>query len=117
MMGVWPSSRFGWSAASRSRTYCRSALNVALAMATFFDGSVRPGTDVLRNSRGIRDPVLLARFESDATAIPLTQLEVQPLPGRFDLAHLQDCHRHIFGAVYPWAGQLRTVAIAKGDVF
>ena len=30
---------------------------------------------------------------------------------------LQDFHEHIFGDVYDWAGQLRTVSIGKGQLF
>jgi cell filamentation protein len=30
---------------------------------------------------------------------------------------LQDFHRALFGRVYPWAGEIRTVAIAKTDMF
>jgi fido (protein-threonine AMPylation protein) len=36
------------------------------------------------------------------------------LAGGFDLAHLQAIHRYLFGDVYEWAGQLRTIDIAKG---
>jgi cell filamentation protein len=32
-----------------------------------------------------------------------------------DLAHLQAFHREIFGEAYPWAGEVRVVAIAKSD--
>jgi integrase/recombinase XerD len=39
------------------------------------------------------------------------------LPGRYDLAHLQAFHRLILGDVYDWAGERRTVSIAKGSVF
>lgn len=40
------------------------------------------------------------------------------IPGDFDLAHLQATHRYIFGDIYPWAGELRTVRITKGgDLF
>ncbi len=35
--------------------------------------------------------------------------------GEFDLAHLKAIHRHLFQDVYDWAGELRTVEIAKGD--
>jgi hypothetical protein len=45
------------------------------------------------------------------------QVTRPPLPGRYDLAHLQAFHRYILGDVYDWAGQLRTVSIAKGSVF
>jgi cell filamentation protein len=39
------------------------------------------------------------------------------LPGAYDLAHLQAFHRFIFGDLYDWAGELRTVSIAKTDLF
>jgi len=37
--------------------------------------------------------------------------------GGYDLAHLQRIHRHLFGDVYDWAGEIRTVALAKSDMF
>ncbi|MFO0701174.1 MAG: Fic family protein [Nitrospira sp.] len=37
----------------------------------------------------------------------------QPIPGAFDLPHLQAIHRHLFGDLYEWAGQLRTVDLTK----
>jgi cell filamentation protein len=39
------------------------------------------------------------------------------LPGGYDLAHLQAFHREISGDLYPWAGEIRVVAIAKSDMF
>jgi cell filamentation protein len=35
----------------------------------------------------------------------------------YDLRHLCGIHHRIFGDIYDWAGQLRTVAIAKGSWF
>jgi cell filamentation protein len=38
--------------------------------------------------------------------------------GNFDLKHLKAIHRHLFQDVYAWAGETRTVEIAKdGDQF
>jgi cell filamentation protein len=34
--------------------------------------------------------------------------------GRFDLPHLRAIHHHLFQDIYDWAGELRTVEIAKG---
>jgi cell filamentation protein len=42
------------------------------------------------------------------------ELSKEPLKGRFDLAHLQAIHRHLFGDVYERAGQLRNIDIGKG---
>lgn len=35
----------------------------------------------------------------------------------YDLTHLCAIHRRIFGDIYDWAGQIRTVAISKGSMF
>lgn len=78
------------------------------------DPYVYPGTRVLRNLWGTRDPVALASLEGKATTIALTRLRRNPVAGCYDLAHLQAIHKRIFDGVYPWAGQLRTVNIAKG---
>lgn len=45
-----------------------------------------------------------------ATSSPASHV----LPASYDLAGLQSIHRHLFADVYPWAGELRTVPIAKG---
>jgi cell filamentation protein len=39
------------------------------------------------------------------------------LSGSYDLTHLQAFHREIFGDVYPWAGEIRVVGIARSDPF
>lgn len=72
-----------------------------------------PGTESLRNRRGIRDLGRLQRFETRATFGRLRELEERPIAGDFDRAHLQAIHRHLFQDVYPWAGELRDVDIAK----
>ena len=77
------------------------------------DPYVYTGTSCLRNRAGILDPDELERFEAEQTSIILAQLAHQRLPGRYDLAHLKSFHRRIFGDIYDWAGELRTVAIAK----
>jgi cell filamentation protein len=72
---------------------------------------------VLRNLLGITDPGGLATAEADFTAVRIAQLNLAPLPGSYDLSHLQAFHRHIFGDVYDWAGELRTVVIGRGLPF
>lgn len=74
-------------------------------------------TGVLRNRLGITDKAELAQAEAELTGYRLIELQLNPLPGRYDLAHLQAFHRHIFGDVYDWAGELRTVSIGKGGLF
>lgn len=72
---------------------------------------------VLRNRLALTDPAELARAEADFTGVRIAQLHRHPLPGRYDLPHLQAFHRHILGDVYPWAGELRTVSIGRGALF
>jgi cell filamentation protein len=72
-----------------------------------------PGTEVLRNLPGITDPAELARFEFRRSLARLLELNERPLPGRYDLAHLQSFHHHLFQDVYRWAGELRTVDITN----
>jgi len=77
------------------------------------DPYVYPDSSCLRNRLGIRDPDALARIEANQTAIILAQLARVRLVGRYDLAHLRAFHRRIFSDIYTWAGELRTVPIAK----
>jgi len=81
------------------------------------DPYLDPASGVLRNLLGITDAAELSRAEAALSASRLIDLERRRLPGRYDLAHLQAFHRYILGDVYDWAGQLRTVSIAKGSVF
>jgi cell filamentation protein len=82
------------------------------------DPYVYPGTNVLRNRLGIRQAADLTAREATLSVIRIAQLELRFIPGGYDLAHLQAAHRYIFGDIYPWAGEFRTVRIAKdGDLF
>jgi len=47
----------------------------------------------------------------------LADLAVRPLSGNYDLSHLCGFHREIFGDLYLWACEIRTVAIARTDMF
>lgn len=81
------------------------------------DPYVYPGTDVLRNHLGIRDPAQLQAAEANSTGPRIALLRLRSLPGRYDLGHLQAFHRAIFSGIYPWAGEIRAVAIAKSHLF
>lgn len=76
-----------------------------------------PGTEVLRNRFHILDPDVLGRYEDELSLLNLRRLVDHPVPGDYDLAHLRRFHEEIFGDLYPWAGQIRTVDIAKGAQF
>lgn len=74
-----------------------------------------PDSDVLRNRLGLKDQGSLDKAESSFSAIRSYELNMNPVAGRFDLAHLQEIHLRLFSDVYDWAGKLRNVDISKGD--
>lgn len=75
------------------------------------DPYLYPGFPVLRNKFGILDAGKLDFVEREFVA----QRTRAGVPhGRFDLKHLQAIHRHLFQDIYEWAGQVRTVELAKG---
>ncbi|MEJ5946006.1 Fic family protein [Pseudokineococcus basanitobsidens] len=74
-----------------------------------------PDTEVLRNRFGLRDPVELAQREYRETTRRQEQLSLGTarVEVTFDADHLRGLHRHLFQDVFDWAGQFRTVDIAK----
>lgn len=81
------------------------------------DPYVYPDSGILRNNFEIRDQQELAEAEADIVRAALAVLAGRRVPGNYDLAHWQAFHHRIFGALYPWAGELRTVQIAKPNAF
>jgi fido (protein-threonine AMPylation protein) len=73
-----------------------------------------PATGVLKNRLDIADAATLEQAEAAFVATRSYELSQTPLKGHFDLAHLQAIHRYLFGDVYGWAGQPRTIDISKG---
>lgn len=73
------------------------------------------GVEVLRNNLSLRDEQDLRFAERALSAGRQLELAADPdlVPRTFDVAHWQGIHRHLFGEVYPWAGQFRTVDLAK----
>jgi cell filamentation protein, protein adenylyltransferase len=76
------------------------------------DPYVYPGTDTLRNKESIRDPEELARLERQAAA---NRMETLPDNISISVEGYREIHRYIFQDVYDWAGQDRTVDIAKNN--
>ena len=77
----------------------------------FDDPYAYPGTTVLKNILGLRDPDTLEAFEVEISTLRAEE----PLPeGTLDAAHYCAVHHHLFQDVYDWAGQYRTVRTSKG---
>lgn len=79
------------------------------------DPYTNAGRGVLKNRLGITDSVELTEVEATFSYLRGQQLRAAPLPGNFDLDHLKAIHKHLFGDVYEWAGEIRAVDIAKGN--
>jgi cell filamentation protein len=76
-----------------------------------------PVTGVLLNRLGLGSATGLEAAEREITHAALIWLDESPATPTYDLGHLREIHRRIFGDIYDWAGQIRTVAIAKGAMF
>ena len=74
------------------------------------DPYLHPDRPVLRNKLGIFDARRLDLVERQL----VTQRIAEGVPaGVFDLAHLRAIHHHLFQDIYDWAGEVRTVELAK----
>jgi cell filamentation protein len=71
--------------------------------------------DCRRNLLGIHDASQLEVAERKHTFARSLQLEKAEVtvPQTFDLEHLRGIHRHVFGDVYEWAGQLRVTELVR----
>lgn len=81
------------------------------------EAQYEPGSDnrVLRNLRGITDPVEMERVETRELARLTEQCldEVEP-EQRFTANDICRMHRDWLSSVYPWAGCYRQVTMSKG---
>jgi cell filamentation protein len=79
------------------------------------DPYVDPATGVLRNRLAITDADQLARAEAHLAFHAEIRLYAAGTTfRRYDLPALKAVHRQLFADVYDWAGELRTVDLAKG---
>lgn len=76
-----------------------------------------PDTSILINRLDIHDKDKLLTAETSLVAIRLYQLQKKPMRGNFDYSHLCRIHHYIFQDLYDWAGETRTVNIAKTSLF
>ena len=82
---------------------------------SFEDPYCYPGTSTLKNKLDLRDYAELEAFEHESVS---AKGEEELPSGHFNPAHYCAIHRHLFGEVYDWAGEYRTVRTAKaGDMF
>lgn len=90
-------------------------INIPPELDVVFMNDVYPGTNVLVNKLGINDWDLLQEAERNLTGFRMIELRKEPVPGKFDFEHLKAIHYAIFQDIFPWAGQVRTLNIGKGE--
>lgn len=76
-----------------------------------------PNSRVLKNKLNIHDFDKLYNRERDLADLRSRELFESPIKGKFDFKHLQKIHEYLFQDIYDWAGKVRTVDIAKGNLF
>lgn len=69
---------------------------------------------VLKNLPGIKDSEELKRVEGDLTRMSMGVVYAKEYE-KFNTETLCDIHRAIFGVLYEWAGEFRTIPIMKAE--
>ena len=72
-----------------------------------------PGTSVLKNKLGITDGQILEDAEREITKSAMAY-RIHYVGPPYHLDYLKGIHAALFSELYPWAGQIRDVDIAKG---
>lgn len=75
-----------------------------------------PDTDVLQNKLGIADKDLLEKAEADITYLKLLDIDAWFENKPLNYETFLEVHKYIFGDLYEWAGQIRTIDIYKEEV-
>lgn len=68
--------------------------------------------EVLKNLADIKDAELLRTAEADITGLAMAAIYDYKYD-KFNTETLQDIHRNIFGQIYDWAGEFRTIQMVK----
>lgn len=80
------------------------------------DPYLYPDINVLKNKLGIKDKMLLEKYENDITFTNLISIDKCKDGSPLDFDYLKKIHKHIFGDIYEWAGEVRTIGMAKSEV-
>lgn len=80
------------------------------------DPYVDASTGVMRNLLGITTNEELELAEARVASVAITKIMATThlAPGDLTYDFFLSLHQQIFGAIYDWAGQLRTVEVSKG---
>lgn len=76
-----------------------------------------PNSNVLKNKLGIKDSDKLKEAQLEITSLKIAKARIQKVNVNFDFEHLKHIHKYIFEDIYDWAGKVRWINIAKGNMF
>ena len=82
-------------------------------MAEFVDPYIDGKTGILRNLVGAESYKELS--EAEANIIALAEISLSGIERTNDLVELRKIHKALFGKIYDWAGEIRTVDLKKGS--
>ena len=76
-----------------------------------------PDSDVLINKYNIREKELLEKFEIQKVFAKLLGLDVKPtrIAYTYDVEHMANIHKYLFGDIYEWAGSFRKENLYKSE--
>lgn len=72
-------------------------------------------SDVLKNLANIRDKKTLDKMEADYTCLRLAQIATDNPLISYGIDDIKKLHRFIFGDVYEWASEFRTINMVKEE--
>lgn len=71
--------------------------------------------DVIKNLAGIKNAEVLSKAEADITSLAMTCIYNYKYD-KFNIETLKDIHKNIFGQIYQWAGEFRTIQMVKSEL-
>lgn len=76
-----------------------------------------PGSEVLINKYNIYDKQLLEKLEIQKVTVKLLGLDINPdrIEYTYDVEHLVNVHKYLFGDIYDWAGTFREENLYKSE--
>jgi len=76
-----------------------------------------PESDVLINKYNVRNKELLEKFEIQKVFVKLLGIDVKPtrIAYTYDVEHLVNIHKYLFGDIYEWAGTFRKENLYKSE--
>ncbi|MBQ3546141.1 MAG: Fic family protein [Lachnospiraceae bacterium] len=79
--------------------------------------SCYPNSDVLINKYNIRDKEILEKFEIQKVFVKLLGLDMNPdrIKYTYDVEHLLNINKYLFGEIYKWAGTFRKENLYKSE--